>query len=149
MPESITIRPLRADDFDQWSVLWQGYLHFYRGEVSDAQTRLTFERLCAGGDMAGLVAVDESNGPIGLSHLVYHPATWSENGYCYLEDLYVDRSSRGGATARALLHAVFAHARERQVERVYWHTQQFNGPARSLYDTVAHLTSFVVYERDL
>ncbi len=149
MPKSITVRPLRAEDFDQWSPLWQGYLHFYRGELSDAQTRLTFERLCAGGDVAGLVAVDESDRPIGLSHLVYHPATWSENGYCYLEDLYVDRSSRGGATARALFDAIFAHARERQIARVDRHTQQFNGPARSLYDTVGQLTSFVVYEHEL
>jgi hypothetical protein len=28
---------------------------------------------------------------------------------------------------------------------VYWLTQEYNGPARSLYDTVAHRTSFVVY----
>ena len=149
MSESITIRPLRADDFDGWLPLWQGYLHFYRAEITDAQTRLTFERLCAGDDMAGLVAVDESDRPIGLSHLIYHSSTWNENGYCYLEDLYVDPNSRGGATARALFDAVYAHARDRQVDRVYWHTQQFNSPARSLYDTVGQLTSFVVYERDL
>jgi hypothetical protein len=31
--------------------------------------------------------------------------------------------------------------------RTYWHTQEFNGPARSLCDQVAHLTSLVVYQR--
>jgi hypothetical protein len=32
---------------------------------------------------------------------------------------------------------------------VYWHTQQFNAPGRSLYDAVAHNTSFIVYEHEL
>jgi GNAT superfamily N-acetyltransferase len=48
--------------------------------------------------------------------------------------------------AEAIFGAVYAHARERGVERVYWNTQQFNGPARSLYDKVGRLTSYVVYE---
>jgi imidazolonepropionase-like amidohydrolase len=30
---------------------------------------------------------------------------------------------------------------------VYWLTQEYNAPARSLYDTLAHRTSFVVYRR--
>ena len=30
---------------------------------------------------------------------------------------------------------------------VYWLTQEYNAPARSLYDTLAHRTSFVVYQR--
>ena len=51
--------------------------------------------------------------------------------------------------ARALFDAVYATARERGVERVYWHTQQYNGAARSLYDQVGRPTSFVVYEHDL
>ena len=35
----------------------------------------------------------------------------------------------------------------RGADRVYWYTQQYNAPARSLYDVVGHLTSFVGYER--
>jgi hypothetical protein len=30
--------------------------------------------------------------------------------------------------------------------RLYWHTQEYNGRARSLYDQVARVTSFIVYE---
>jgi len=94
----------------------------------------------------GLVAVDADDHPLGLAHLVFHPSTWSESGYGYLEDLYVDPLHRGGQVARTLVRAVYAEAHERGVQRVYWHTQQFNGAARSLYDTVGELTSFVVYE---
>ena len=59
------------------------------------------------------------------------------------------RGRRGGGTARALFSAVYATAAERGCDRVYWHTQQFNAPARSLYETVGQLTSMIVYEHDL
>jgi GNAT superfamily N-acetyltransferase len=141
------VRSLRSEDFGRWRLLWGGYLSFYRAEVSDGVTDLTFKRLCGGEQgMAGLVAVDADDRPVGLAHLVFHAATWSASGYCYLEDLYVDPAHRGGEVARALFEAVYVLARERGVPRVYWHTQQFNGAARSLYDTVGELTSFVVYE---
>jgi GNAT superfamily N-acetyltransferase len=141
------VRRLEDDDAVGWRVLWDGYTSFYRSEIPDHVTDLTFARLRDGEDgMVGLVAVDGDDAPVGLAHLVFHAATWSESGYCYLEDLYVDPAHRGGRVARSLFDAVFAEARQRGVERVYWHTQEFNGAARSLYDTVGRLTSFVVYE---
>lgn len=148
----ITIRELRRGDYDGWIELWSGYLRFYRAEIAQQVTAATFERLCdATGGMFALVAVQdgESGRPVGLAHSVVHPSTWSTTGYCYLEDLFVAREARGGDVARSLIEATVAAARERGVQRVYWHTQQFNGAARSLYDTVGRLTSMVVYERDV
>ena len=98
------------------------------------------------GGLVGFVAVDVDDRPLGLAHLVFHGTTWSEAGYCYLEDLYVDPSRRGGGVARALFAAVYAEAGQRGADRVYWHTQEYNAPARSLYDTVGQPTSFVMYE---
>jgi len=144
---SVVVRPLLTEDFDRWKELWQGYLSFYRQELSDDTTSRVFARLSSGEhDTIGLVAVDAENGPVGLAHLVFHATTWSTSDKCYLEDLYVDPSHRGGATARTLFDAVFLEASKRGCELVYWHTQQFNGAARSLYDRVGHLTSTVVYE---
>jgi GNAT superfamily N-acetyltransferase len=129
--------------------MWQEYLRFYRTELSSEVTEDTFRRLCAGGDVVGLVAVDEADHAVGLAHLVFHPSTWSTQSSCYLEDLYVRPDHRGGPVALELFSAVSSTAQERGATRVYWLTQQFNGAARSLYDTVARLTSFVVYERDV
>jgi GNAT superfamily N-acetyltransferase len=141
------VRRIRSQDFDRWRVLWGGYLAFYRAQVSDHVTDTTFKRLCDDLEgMVGLVAVDADDKPVGFAHLVFHSSTWSESAYCYLEDLYVDPLHRGGRVAPALFEAVYAQARERGAQRVYWHTQQFNGAARSLYDTVGELTSHVVYE---
>jgi GNAT superfamily N-acetyltransferase len=146
---SISVRPLQADDFEQWSVLWDGYLAFYREELSAELTRHSFERLSgAANDMHGLVAVVDGRLG-GLAHLMFHPTTWSSEPDCYLEDLFVGREHRGGATAQALIDAVYAEAKRRKCDRVYWRTQQFNAPARSFYDRVGSLTSEVVYEHEL
>jgi GNAT superfamily N-acetyltransferase len=144
-----TVRRLRPADRDRWQQLWLGYQRFYRADVPPEVTDVTFAKLCHGGGMVGLVAVDQSDQPVGLAHLVFHPATWSAQESCYLEDLYVDPAVRGGVVSRALFQAIDEQARRHGADRVYWHTQQFNGRARSLYDTVGRLTSYVMYEREL
>jgi GNAT superfamily N-acetyltransferase len=144
------IRALTADDYPGWLPLWRGYLRFYRGEVSDEVTLGTFRRLAGGLDgMTGLVAEDPAGtGTLaGLAHLVFHPSTWASQPYCYLEDLFVAPSARGSGLSRQLIDAVYAEADRRGAARVYWETQEYNGAARSLYDLVAHRTSFVIYER--
>jgi GNAT superfamily N-acetyltransferase len=146
----MTIRELRREDHDSWLALWSDYLSFYRQELSEQVTRTTFERLCEERDgMFALVALDERGRPIGFAHSTVHPSTWALNGYCYLEDLFVAPAARGRDVAKDLVDETARVARERGVERMYWHTQQFNGAARSLYDKVGRLTSAVVYERDV
>jgi GNAT superfamily N-acetyltransferase len=145
--ESISIRRLEPGDWSTWKVLWQAYLDFYREQLPDELTAATFARLCADdGDLVGLVAADRKNEPVGIAHLVFHPSTWSATTYCYLEDLFVAPRVRGRDVGRRLIEAVYDEADRRGSTNVYWHTQEFNGAARSLYDTVAHRT-FIVYER--
>lgn len=144
-----TIRPLRAADRPHWDVLWAGYLSFYREHLADDVTDIAFERLCEGTDAHfGLVACT-SDTPVGFAHALLHFSTWSPGGVCYLEDLYVGPAARGGDTGRRLVDAVADSGRERGAQTLYWRTQAYNGRARSLYDHVGHLTSDVLYERDL
>ena len=84
---------------------------------------------------------------LGVAHVVTHPSTWSATRYAYLEDLFVGPAARGTGVAGALIEAVYARADGLGAGRVYWHTQEYDGAARSLYDQVGHRTSFVVYER--
>ncbi|MDQ3375291.1 MAG: GNAT family N-acetyltransferase [Actinomycetota bacterium] len=143
-----TVRPIRDADRDTWLPLWRGYNDFYRNEPAEEVTQATFRRLCDGSDgFFGLVAEDEDGGLLGLAHAVFHPATWTTETYCYLEDLFVSRDGRGSGAGRLLIEGVYAEADRRGADRVYWHTQQYNAPARSLYDAVGHATSFVVYKR--
>jgi GNAT superfamily N-acetyltransferase len=142
-----TIRELRSDDWDDWHALWTEYLRFYRAELKEETGRATFERMCEGRDgLFGLIGLDEEGRGIGLADCVMHATTWSRQPTCYLEDLFVAPAARGQDMGRALLEAVKEQASARGGGRVYWHTQQYNGRARSLYDQVGRPTSFVVYE---
>jgi GNAT superfamily N-acetyltransferase len=142
-----TVRPLEPRDFEAWLGLWNGYNSFYRNEVAAEVTENTFRRLHEGADgFFGLVA-EHDGGLVGLAHAIFHPSTWTTRSYCYLEDLFVARTHRGSGVARALIEALYAEADRRGADSVYWHTQSYNAPARSLYDQVARPTSFVVYER--
>ncbi|HSX61508.1 MAG TPA: GNAT family N-acetyltransferase [Tahibacter sp.] len=144
---SVSIRRIIPQDRAGWDPLWSAYCRFYRAEVDAEITDRTFARLCEGADLVGLVALDEDGRPIGFANALFHASTWSLRGYCYLEDVFVAPEQRGGRVARALIEAVYAQADARGAERVYWHTQEFNAPARSLYDTLARRTSFIVYRR--
>lgn len=147
MTDDVTVRPLRVPDRAEWAALWRGYLAFYRAEPPDEVTEHTWAALTdPSAPVHGLVAVAGER-VVGLAHVVLHATTWATRSTCYLEDLYVDRGVRGAGVGRALIAAVYALADEHEASGIYWLTQEYNAPARSLYDTVAHRSSFVVYQR--
>jgi len=59
-------------------------------------------------------------------HLLFHPSTWSATSYCYLEDLFVSPSVRGGGVGCALIEATYDEADRQGAERVYWLTAHDN-----------------------
>lgn len=145
----LVIRRIRADDHARWRDLWRGYRDFYRAAQSDEIDATLWEALRAeGGDIRGLVA-DRGQGPIGLVHYVFHKTTWSPKPICYLQDLFVSKEDRGAGAAKALMLACFDDAKAQGAFRVYWQTQEYNGAARSLYDTLTPRSSFIVYRKEL
>ena len=140
-------RALTAADHDAWLPLWQAYLEFYRAELPQEQTRLTWSRLLDPQfPMWGAIAQDASGRALGIVHWLTHPATWSPSPYCYLEDLFVTADARGTGAGRALIAHVTDWARASGSAKVYWLTQDTNTTARTLYDRVAKSTGFVHYE---
>jgi GNAT superfamily N-acetyltransferase len=146
---SFTVRQLAARDYEAWRPLFEGYIAFYKSQLSDDVIKLTWSRLLSDepGTHQCLVAVDGADKPFGLAHIIFHRSTWSPTHYCYLEDLFVDPASRAMGAGRALIQAVYAEADERQATRTYWATQEFNDRARGLYDQMATKSAFVQYRR--
>ena len=145
---SLSVRPLRASDETEWRALWKGYLEFYETSVSDEVYATTFGRLTdpANPAQSGLIA--ELNGQaVGLAHVILHPHNWRVEDVCYLQDLYVVPEARGTGAGRSLIEAVYAAADANGTASVYWLTQEFNTPARQLYDRIAKLTPFIKYQR--
>ncbi|MDD9909269.1 MAG: GNAT family N-acetyltransferase [Ahrensia sp.] len=147
---SVTIRPLRDEDFEAWYPLWQGYLTFYKSAVADDVTRHTFERICdPDGDVFGFAATEADGRLVGFVTYLFHPFTWSKAPRCYLGDLFTDENCRGKGVGRALIEAVYDAAREAGAGQVYWLTQEFNYRGRTLYDKVADKTDFIKYSKTL
>jgi GNAT superfamily N-acetyltransferase len=145
----VLIRRAEARDEARWRELWAGYIKFYRASVSEEATASTWRQILApDSGMESLVA--EADGKvIGICNYLYHLSTWSTQPVCYLQDLYVDPDARGGGAAKALILACETEAKKHGAFRLYWLTQEYNAPARSLYDTIAARSSFIVYRMTL
>ena len=143
----IETSPLRPADRARWDVLARGYKAFYETSVTDAGYDATWARLLAAQDVFGSAARLDGQ-VVGIAHYLFHANPWT-SGSCYLQDLFVDEAVRGRGVARALIEHVAQVARERGVERLYWHTKQDNARARVLYDKVATFRGFISYVRPL
>jgi len=147
---SVTIRPLEAGDYDAWYPLWQAYLTFYQSQVAEKVTRHSFNRIVdPAGDMFGFAALNDEEEMVGFVTYLFHPFTWSIGPRCYLGDLFSLPQERGKGIGRRLIEAVYDAAREEGAEQVYWMTQEFNYPGRTLYDKVAQKTDFIKYAKNL
>jgi GNAT superfamily N-acetyltransferase len=145
---SVSIRPLAEGDRDAWLPLWQGYLDFYKANVTDEATAETWRRIVdPAGPIRAFGAFDEAGRMVGLVHYLFHPVTWSVAPRCYLEDLFVSPDVRGTGAGRALIEAVYRAADEAGADQVYWLTAHDNETARRLYDRIARLTPMVKYQR--
>ena len=140
------IRKLRPEDKERWLELWAGYLKFYQKQLPKSQTNLSWERLL--NSTAGLNAlVAEHEGEVvGIAHYFWTPSTWSENQDLYLEDLFVLPAARNSGVAKALISQLLEICTAAGGSKVHWQTRRDNLTARKLYDSLAELSEFVVYE---
>ena len=147
-PLSVSIRPLQDGDFQAWKQLWHAYLTFYETTVEDIVYETSFDRIRSAQNLSqnGLVA-EEDGVLVGLAHYIFHPHNWKIEDVCYLQDLYVAPEFRGCGVGRMLIEEVYAASDAHDISSVYWLTQDFNKPARRLYDYVGSLTPFVKYQR--
>ena len=147
-PLSVSIRPLRDGDFQAWKHLWHAYLEFYETTVEDIVYETSFDRIRSDQNLSQNGLVAEQDGVLtGLAHYIFHPHNWKIEDVCYLQDLYVASEFRGCGVGRTLIEAVYAASDAHDISSVYWLTQDFNKPARRLYDYVGSVTSFIKYQR--
>lgn len=146
----VVVRRLRGDDRDAWARLWDGYLEFYDEQVDPEVTDVVFQRLVDRGWTQQRGYVAEVEGELrGIAHVGLQPSTWSTAVDCYLEDLYVEPSSRGDGIGRALVEHLVAEGRDAGWRKVHWLTDTDNATARRLYDALGELADQVRYTIDL
>ena len=144
----ILIRSLTETDFLEWSGLWQQYLTFYGTQLSEEIYKNTFKRLInINIKSQNSFVAETSNKLIGLVHYIYHNDNWKLEDATYLQDLYTVPEFRGQGAGRLLIEAVYKAADDNNCPTVYWQTEQSNKTARVLYDKIAKLAPFIIYER--
>jgi len=85
---------------------------------------------------------------VGFAHVrVFERPIVASTGL-WIDDLYVDPSSRGRGVARALIGAVRADAARGGHDVVRWTTRETNVGARRLYEQVATRAPVVVYNAE-
>jgi GNAT superfamily N-acetyltransferase len=148
MSETI-IRPAKAADEAAWRDLWLQYVKFYRSSVSEDITTASWQRILDPKSPIDALVADRAGKVIGICNYVFHEHTWDTRPICYLQDLFVDPDARGGGAAKQLILACEVAAKAKGAFRVYWQTQEYNAPARSLYDTITPRSSFIVYRKNI
>ena len=145
----VSIRELKAADYDAWLPLWKGYQTFYEASLPEDVTRESFRRMLDPREPAFGALAFAGGHAIGMVHWIFHRSNWSIGDYCYLQDLYVDEPNRGLGAGRVLIEHVYSQARNTSCSRVYWLTHETNKTAMLLYDRVAERSGFVQYKKTL
>ncbi|MFM9973038.1 MAG: N-acetyltransferase family protein [Beijerinckiaceae bacterium] len=145
----VIIRAARHTDELAWRALWQAYVDFYRGKVSDEIRAANWKRILDPVSPIHALVAERNDKIIGICNYVFHDSTWDTRPICYLQDLFVDPTARGGGAAKKLILACEEDAKARGAFRLYWQTQEYNAPARSLYDTITPRSSFIVYRKNI
>ena len=150
---SVTVRPVKRVDYDQWLPLWEGYNAFYKRVGPTALpleiTNMTWQRFFDGYEPMHALVAEENGRLVGLVHYIFHRNTTMIGPVCYLQDLFTDATLRGKGVGKALIEAVYEQAKLAGSPRVYWHTHETNHTAMKLYNYVATHSGFVVYRKQL
>ncbi len=149
--EPIVIRPVRREDFPAWNVLWIGYNTFYGRTGATALppeiTQTTWSRFFDGYEPMHALVAESAGTLLGLAHFLFHRSTTQLGPVCYLQDLFTVEAARGNGIGRALIEAVYEHAKAAGSGRVYWQTHETNTTAMQLYDKIAERSGFIVYRK--
>jgi GNAT superfamily N-acetyltransferase len=147
-----SVRPARLDEFEPWSRLFRGYADFYRSPTSDQHQRQIWSWIHDDRTVEALVAVPiddagrETGEPRGLAHLREWVRPLRGTVCGYLDDLFVDPSTRGTGAVDALFDEIDRLAVERGWAIVRWTTADDNYRARSVYDRLATRTTWITYD---
>ncbi|MFZ6873495.1 GNAT family N-acetyltransferase [Undibacterium sp. Di27W] len=150
---TVVVRAITKEDFPQWSVLWEGYNHFYErsgpNALPDAVTLSTWGRFFDVYEPVHALVAEQDGQLLGLAHYLYHRTTSRIEASCYLNDLFTSSDKRGKGVGRALIEAVYEQAKLAGSTVVYWGTHETNETAQKLYRQVADRSGFILYKKIL
>jgi GNAT superfamily N-acetyltransferase len=143
----VLIREIGADERAAWEPLWRGYLEFYQSSQADDAMDETWRRIHDAAEPMFALGAYVDGKLLGIVQYLFHRSFWTTGDYCYLQDLFVAKETRGLGLGRALIEAVYERAKAHGASRVHWLTQEGNATARLLYDNIADRPGFIQYRK--
>ncbi|SHN30231.1 Ribosomal protein S18 acetylase RimI [Pseudomonas asturiensis] len=146
---NVQIRPVTADDHQAWLPLWQAYLRFYKTELAEVVSDVSWQRFLDSSEPthAALAWLDDQ--AVGMVNFIYHRSNWSIANACYLQDLFVAPEQRGTGLGRQLIEHVYATAKADGCDKVHWLTHETNATAIQLYERVAERGGYIQFRKAL
>ncbi len=142
----VAIRPLAPADRVRWEEQFQAYAEFYKTSVPDGGFDAVWGWIFdENNDFWCDLACDETGKIIGFTQYQLMHRSLGGGMVCYLSDLYVDPEIRGSGAGRAQIEHVIGFAKSKGIPNVRWLTQEFNYPARRLYDSYQPKSDFILY----
>ncbi|ROS03980.1 acetyltransferase (GNAT) family protein [Raoultella terrigena] len=148
-PDNITVEIVAENDYPQWFALWKNYQTFYRVDIAESTSLLTWNRFFNPIEPVYCAMAKENGTVVGLVHYLFHRSTWADTDYCYLEDLFVSADVRGKQIGKRLIEHVQRQARKRHCAHLYWHTHETNLRGQRLYDWIASKSGMIEYRMPL
>lgn len=143
------VRPATTADRTQWRALYRGYADFYGVQQSDAMAERVWSWIHDPTHEVQCLVVEDAEGRVvGLAHYRPFARPLSATVGCFLDDLFVDPSHRGGGAADLLLRELAALAGRNGWSVVRWITADDNYRGRGKYDRHATRTSWVTYDME-
>jgi len=140
---TVTIRRAARDDLPEIIRMIRDFAEFERLQeyLQVTEEKLARSMFAPGAFVDGLIAEDEHRRAIGYAIFYPNFATFSGQIGMYLEDLYVDRESRGRGAGKTLLREVARLAARRGCERIDFQVLDWNETAISFYKKLGAVAS--------
>lgn len=146
---AVQIRPVTADDHGAWLPLWQAYLRFYKTELADDVSDVTWQRILDPAETTNSALAWLDGKAVGMVNFIYHRSNWSIKNACYLQDLIVAPEQRGSGIGRQLIEHVYATAKANDCDKVHWLTHETNATAIQLYERIAERGGYIQFRKAL
>ena len=145
------VEPLTESEFERVVPLIAAYQRFYEAErIDEERNRAFFARFIAPSEDGMLLGAWREDELVGYACLYWSFTSTAPAETVLMNDLYVDRASRGQGVGRALIETSAAVGRERGAQRLEWATAPDNETAQRLYDsTGAKRSEWIEYELGL
>lgn len=145
----VQIRPVTAEDHAAWLPLWHAYLAFYKTELDQSVSQMTWQRMLDPNEPTHASLAWQNGRAVGMVNFIHHRSNWSINNACYLQDLFVIPELRGTGSGRRLIEHVYASAKADGCDKVHWLTHETNATAIQLYERIAERGGFIQFRKAL